>query len=215
MKIRFKKFIKRIIFSKSLNYTDGWRDARPNFGKICDKCGASKFEVKECGHEFSQVNIDTKKIYCNKCNLELDDPGIGMKWQYNGEDLKMKQDPFWLKEGDLIKEIGTDRRFKIKKISERDIDCDCIEDYSENYSSAILLKRFCTPDKFKKIKLVSPAILKNKNGTYKFTELLYSKSPVLIEMYSGAIKNFESVIWPAKDQFGKEIWYEVEEGWKY
>lgn len=165
----------------------------------CLKCGFKfKIEEKECEHEWESWDLDeNREVKCRKCRP------------------KKVEDPFWLKVGDVIRlkfkenikikdfKFGTDWYFtnnqNYKIISEP-------ESFLLKFESTAPLefdKKYFTSDKFKKIKLVSPAIYIDKLKFIKISEELYSSKPIM--------GSETKVIWPAKDQFGREIFFEVEE----
>lgn len=136
------------------------------------------------------------------------------KLEWNSKEKEA--DPFWLKVGDVLKEKDTNLIIKLLGESEfknLDIDCFQVEALAPDGKpvKGSVLKLELTKDKFKKIKLVSPALIKdNTSGIYSLSKNLYPYDEGIIGK-EFSVEDLKNIIWPAKDQFGKEIWYEVEE----
>lgn len=149
---------------------------------------------KDCEHDWDKHPIIP---LCKKCGH----PRFAQ--------FKKEQDPFWLKVGDVIRKIGEKRTFKV--LSE--------EDYKGTAGFKVLdnedcegwyPKKYLNKNLFKKIKLVSPALLKIDSTRRRLSTMLYSYAPEVVEEEMGGYFTSKNIMWPAKDQFGREIWYEVE-----
>lgn len=151
-----------------------------------------EWKEKECEHEWMvPVNKTIKQevgVFCIKCNI------------------KQGQSPFWLKVGDVIRN-NTDGIGKIESILNDRISISW--KYNNGWTEAqVCPSNIITSDKFKKIKLVSPALYQDENFNWKPTEVLFLERPKRIVTQHIIIEKF---IWPASDQFGREIWLEVDE----
>lgn len=128
---------------------------------------------------------------CIKCNKQ--------KTIDEKEELVKQQDPFWLKVRDLIRVKGFLSNATILAITG---DLLSVMWNVDNSISDLKMSESI----IKKIKLVSPALFFDSYD-WKVTTALFSEKPTQILDDRFKIIN---VIWPAKDQFGREIWYEVE-----
>lgn len=167
---------------------------------------------KECEHEWDTSRVLTSippKYECKKCHdYELISVVIE-------NERKKEPKPFWLKVGDLIKDqLFEDKWGRVIDFTDYSIN---IEWHHKNSTlkdhitdEEILLKN-CHSGTYKKIKLVSPAVWTSKFGEFwNQTEILFN-SYDRAESYLKDTYDIKTVIWPAKDQFGREIWLEVEE----
>lgn len=204
------------ILNKFEKFVDGEHQGHHCSGK-CTKLGDKDFNVekdgitynfkinsekKECEHDFeSGWDFDSnKEIKCRKCRP------------------KKEPDPFWLKVGDVIKRKLDSSSYggvlkvlnivdgKIQVKAFFDPDLDAVQWFSFEEFERDIGKE----SDFKKIKLVSPALFNYGTLSWTMTEYLFEEK-FDAENY---IKEKEShnakIIWPAKDQFGRSIFYEVE-----
>lgn len=142
---------------------------------------------KECEHDWDKHPIIP---LCKKCDLP------------RAAQFKKEQDPFWLKVNDTIIDTKLNVRLKVLAISEYWVTVSCegqIFEYKKEEANSTT---------FKKIKLVSPAVYKNRSGYHQPTEEWFPKNPNIIIAEGRLTSEFT---WPAKDQFGRELWFEVEE----
>lgn len=122
-----------------------------------------------------------------------------------------EKEPFWLKVGDVIRRKNdSDHILKILRVTDMTIEIEGLANSFFTGSTILSIsdfgKNIGVEEEFKKIKLVSPAIsMDPENHRYYTSFQLFSSKEDARRHHT------VDVIWPAKDQFGKEIWYEVEE----
>lgn len=132
---------------------------------------------------------------------------------------------FWLNPGDLVanrKHGGSPMRIKFLDYDLQIATIERVCGYKDKMNYTFDFK-YLSKANYKKIKLVAPAMLKSKaladtgfssiaEESYQLSIKSYSERPKSITEYTGPYAVvFTDFLWPARDQYGHEIWYEVED----